>query len=66
MLSAEAADLLHDIYTRLEEMDAATAEPRAAEILVGLGFTTQMQNAPVRLASCSALVLCGRCSCALL
>ena len=44
---AEAADLLQDIYARLEEMDASTAEPRAAEILHGLGFTPTMQRAPV-------------------
>lgn len=31
------------IYERLEAMDAATAEKRAAEILYGLGFTKQMQ-----------------------
>ena len=43
----EAADLLQDIYERLEKMDSATAEPRAAAILVGLGFTPTMQNAPV-------------------
>ena len=43
----EAADLLQDIYARLESMDAATAEPRAAEILNGLGFTPTMQRAPV-------------------
>ena len=44
---SEAADLLQDIYARLETMDASTAEPRAAEILCGLGFTAQMQVAPV-------------------
>lgn len=31
------------IYERLDAMDAATAEKRAAEILFGLGFTKQMQ-----------------------
>ncbi|KAH7669638.1 Adenosinetriphosphatase protein [Dioscorea alata] len=34
---------LDRIYERLEAMDAATAEKRAAEILYGLGFTKQMQ-----------------------
>ena len=33
-----------EIYERLEEMDAATAEMRAAKILHGLGFSKEMQN----------------------
>ncbi len=31
-----------DVYERLEEMDADTAEVRAAEILHGLGFSKEM------------------------
>lgn len=33
-----------DIYERLEDMSAATAEARAAHILHGLGFTQKMQQ----------------------
>ncbi|KAF7823351.1 ABC transporter F family member 1-like [Senna tora] len=36
-------ETLERIYERLEAMDAATAEKRAAEILYGLGFNKQMQ-----------------------
>jgi ABC-type microcin C transport system duplicated ATPase subunit YejF len=32
------------VYEHLEEMDAATAEIRAASLLAGLGFTKDMQN----------------------
>lgn len=39
-----AADQLERIYERLEAMDAATAEVRAAKILAGLGFTKEMQQ----------------------
>jgi ATP-binding cassette, subfamily F, member 2 len=35
---------LADIYSRLEELDAATAEQRASSILHGLGFTPAMQQ----------------------
>ncbi|KAH7724460.1 ATP-binding cassette sub-family F member 2 [Aphelenchoides avenae] len=41
-LDNESQEKLTDIYERLDEMDAATAEVRAAEILHGLGFTKQM------------------------
>lgn len=34
---------LDRLYERLDALDAATAEKRAAEILFGLGFTKQMQ-----------------------
>jgi ATP-binding cassette subfamily F protein 2 len=33
-----------DVYERLDEISADTAEVRAAYILDGLGFTHQMQN----------------------
>lgn len=36
------------IYERLEAMDSATAEMRAAQILHGLGFTKKMQNKKTR------------------
>ncbi|KHJ93714.1 ABC transporter, ATP-binding protein [Oesophagostomum dentatum] len=39
----ESQEKLMDIYDRLDEMDAALAEKRAAEILHGLGFTKTMQ-----------------------
>ena len=43
MASAGAGeDRLSDIYSRLNEIDAWTAESRAATICAGLGFTTQM------------------------
>lgn len=34
-------DRLNQIYERLEQLDATTAEVRASRILFGLGFTTQ-------------------------
>lgn len=40
--------LLERIYERLEAMDAARAEKRAAEILHGLGFTKSMQAKKTR------------------
>ncbi|ETN86376.1 ABC transporter, ATP-binding protein [Necator americanus] len=39
----ESQERLMDIYERLDDMDAALAEKRAAEILHGLGFTKTMQ-----------------------
>lgn len=39
----DAQDQLMDIYERLEDMSADTAEARAAEILHGLGFDKEMQ-----------------------
>ena len=40
----EAMDRLNQVYERLEEMDAATAEARCSLILAGLGFTPETQN----------------------
>ena len=37
-------DRLTQVYERLEELDAATAETRASKILSGLGFTPEKQN----------------------
>ncbi|XP_064613584.1 LOW QUALITY PROTEIN: ATP-binding cassette sub-family F member 2-like [Liolophura sinensis] len=44
----ESHDRLMDVYERLDEMDASTAEARAAEILWGLGFTKEMQYKKVK------------------
>jgi alpha-D-ribose 1-methylphosphonate 5-triphosphate synthase subunit PhnL len=41
-------DALDVIYERLEAMDSATAEKRAAEILHGLGFDKKMQAKQTR------------------
>ena len=46
--SDTASERLLGIYERLEELDAATAETRAAEILNGLGFTFEMQQTKVK------------------
>jgi len=44
---ADAANhRLNEIYERMNEMGAATAESRAARILHGLGFTDQMRKRP--------------------
>ena len=37
-----------EVYERLEELDVATAESRAAEILNGLGFTPTMIEQKVK------------------
>ncbi|KAJ7552017.1 hypothetical protein O6H91_06G038500 [Diphasiastrum complanatum] len=39
----DGGELLDRLYERLEAMDSATAEKRAAEILHGLGFSKKMQ-----------------------
>jgi ATP-binding cassette subfamily F protein 2 len=41
---AELSTRLSEIYERLEEMGAATAEARASQILFGLGFDAAMQG----------------------
>ena len=41
---AEYMDRLTQVYERLEELDAATAETRASKILNGLGFTPETQQ----------------------
>merc|ERR1711862_720752 len=40
----EIIELLNNVYERLENLDAATAETRARSILKGLGFTHEMQS----------------------
>ncbi|KAJ4460321.1 putative ABC transporter F family member 1 [Paratrimastix pyriformis] len=47
-LSEEQLALLDDIYHRLDQLDASKAQARAAAILHGLGFTTQMQHQAVK------------------
>lgn len=37
-----------DVYERLDDMSADTAEARAAGILHGLGFTSKMQKTPTK------------------
>ncbi|KAA8498643.1 ABC transporter F family member 4 [Porphyridium purpureum] len=38
------AEELNEVYDRLKALDASTAEPRAARILAGLGFTPEIQR----------------------
>ncbi|CAG8721939.1 2790_t:CDS:2, partial [Acaulospora morrowiae] len=45
--------LLEEVYTKLDQIDADSAEPRAREILSGLGFSEKQQYSPV--ASLSSL-----------
>jgi ATP-binding cassette subfamily F protein 2 len=40
----DTMERLTQVYERLEELDAATAETRASKILSGLGFTPEKQN----------------------
>ncbi|KAJ8687856.1 hypothetical protein QAD02_023651 [Eretmocerus hayati] len=44
----DAQEQLMDIYERLDDMSADTAEARAAHILHGLGFTSKMQQTPTK------------------
>ena len=44
--SCEDADRIGEIYQRLEDIDAYTAEPRASSILAGLGFDQHAQSRP--------------------
>lgn len=44
----EATDRLNELYVRLEELDASTAETRASAILTGLGFSTKKQHQKTR------------------
>lgn len=51
MAEAETAtdpDRIGEIYTRLADIDAHTAEARASSILKGLGFEQDRQNGPTR------------------
>ncbi|KAJ1677765.1 ABC transporter ATP-binding protein arb1, partial [Spiromyces aspiralis] len=40
--------ILEDLYDRIESLDSATFESRAASLLHGLGFSTKMMNKPTR------------------
>ncbi|CAI8033121.1 ATP-binding cassette sub-family F member 2 [Geodia barretti] len=42
------SERLQDIYERLDELDAATAETKAARLLHGLGFSPEMQQRPCK------------------
>lgn len=44
MFIIESQDQLMDVYERLDDISADTAEARAANILHGLGFSKAMQN----------------------
>ena len=44
--TAEDPERIADIYTRLADIDAYSAEARASSILKGLGFEQDRQNAP--------------------
>ncbi|XP_076623981.1 ATP-binding cassette sub-family F member 2 [Colletes latitarsis] len=44
----DAQEQLMDVYERLEDMSADTAQARAAHILHGLGFTAKMQKTPTK------------------
>ena len=41
---AEIQQALEGIYSRLDQLDASSAEARATQILFGLGFTQKMQH----------------------
>ncbi|EIM83035.1 P-loop containing nucleoside triphosphate hydrolase protein [Stereum hirsutum FP-91666 SS1] len=45
-IAARAAEMLNDVSTTLELLDASTTEARAATILNGLGFTKSMIDSP--------------------
>jgi ATP-binding cassette subfamily F protein 3 len=45
--TCEDPDRIGEIYARLTEIDAYTAEARAAQILVGLGFNDEQQSQPL-------------------
>lgn len=49
----DLAHRLTEIYDRMAEINAASAESRASKILHGLGFTEAMQVRSSMLARCS-------------
>lgn len=49
--SEDAAARLAEVYQRMDEIDAHSAEARAAEILHGLSFTREMMTQPTKLLS---------------
>ncbi|KAJ1934521.1 ABC transporter ATP-binding protein arb1, partial [Linderina macrospora] len=50
LASEEGADnpLIDDIYERIDQLDASTFEPRAAELLHGLGFDKERMKMPTK------------------
>lgn len=46
--SEEESDRLTEIYKKLDEIDADSAEPKARILLSGLGFTQKMQDQPTK------------------
>merc|ERR1711997_1336197 len=44
MEDEESQDYLMEVYERLDEIGADTAEVKASQLLKGLGFNTAMQN----------------------
>ncbi|KAJ1961880.1 ABC transporter ATP-binding protein arb1 [Dipsacomyces acuminosporus] len=50
LTSEDGADnpLVDDIYERIDQMDASTFEPRAAELLYGLGFDKERMGMPTK------------------
>lgn len=48
LASGDDSTRLQAIYSRLEAIDAHSAEARASSILAGLGFTSDMQAAPTK------------------
>lgn len=60
MTVSERTDRMLEIYQRLKDIDADQAEPRAAAILAGLGFSPSAQLQPTkvgRLNSASSIIL---------
>lgn len=48
LMQKEQDSALAKVYARLAEISADEAEPRAAKILIGLGFDVEMQKRPTR------------------
>lgn len=48
---ADANTRLNEVYSRLDAIDAHSAEARAASILHGLSFTQEMMNSPTKMLS---------------
>jgi ATP-binding cassette subfamily F protein 3 len=46
--SSSSEKSLHELYARLEEIEADKAPAKAAAILAGLGFTSEMQASPTK------------------
>lgn len=44
---AQAHEMLESVFVQLQQIEAEAAEPRARELLQGLGFSLQNQNLPI-------------------